>query len=86
MTQFNEKFKAGVEYQKSKSLDEKDRLLGVVIAEFMSDQLLNHIDSDVPFYIDTFWAGVKPHVISALTDQCRWGDELIIVESGGGNN
>ena len=86
MTQFNEKFKAGVEYQKSKSLDEKDRLLGVVIAEFMSDQLLNHIDSDVPFYIDTFWAGVKPHVISALRDQCRWGDDLDIVESDGGHN
>ena len=52
----------------------------------MSDQLLNHLDSDDPFNIDEFWEGVKPHVISALTDQCRWGDELIIVESNGGNN
>ena len=64
MTQFNEKFKEGMEYQKSKSLEEKDQLLGVVIAEFMSDQLLNHLDSDDPFNIDEFWEGVKPHVIS----------------------
>ena len=86
MTQFNEKFKEGLEYQKSKSLEEKDQLLGVVIAEFMSDQLLNHLDSDDPFNIDAFWEGVKPHVISALTDQCRWGTALKILESDGGNN
>ena len=86
MTQFNEQFKNGMEYQKSNSLDQKDQLLGVVIAEFMSDQLLNHLDSDAPFYIDTFWEGVKPHVISALTSQSRWGNELNIIESGGGSN
>ena len=38
MTQFNEKFKEGMEYQKSKSIEEKDHLLGVVIAEFISDK------------------------------------------------
>ena len=86
MTQFNEKFKAGMEYQKCQSRDEKDRLLGVVIAEFISDQLINHDLDSGTLYIDTFLEGLKPHVISALTDASRWGDELNIVEENGGLN
>ena len=86
MTQFNEKFKKGMEFQKSKSIEEKDQLLGVIIAEFISDQLVGNFECGDSFNVDEFWVGIKPHVISALTDQCRWGDELIIVESNGGNN
>lgn len=85
MTQSNENFKKGMEYQKLKSIEEKDHLLGLVIAEFISDQLFNDLDTET-FYIDNFWEGIKPHVISALTDQSRWGNEINIVEENGGNN
>ena len=86
MTQFNEKFKEGMEHQKSKSLEEKDQLLGVIIAEFISDQLVGNFECGDSFNVDEFWVGIKPHVISALTDQCRWGDDLDIVESDGCHN
>ena len=86
MTQFNEKFKAGMEYQKFQSREQKDLLLGSIIAEFISDQLINHDLDSGTLYIDTFLEGLKPHVISALTDHSRWGDELNIVEENGGLN
>ena len=86
MTQSNENFKKGMEFQKSKSIEEKDQLLGVIIAEFISDQLVGNFECGDSFNVDEFWVGIKPHVISALTDQCRWGTALMITESDGGNN